>query len=113
MSSTAMPAVDLQTVISELSAPLFSASPSLAAFEERSQEHLSKNDELLALVDSARLEIQHTTDVAFANLLSQTQVRCQSQRCHTPPFEFDLDCSISLSFSLLRSSCRYVLVLKQ
>jgi len=47
---------------------------SISKFDDETQEHLSRNDEIMALVDSARLEIQHTTDVAFANLLSQTKV---------------------------------------
>jgi len=47
---------------------------SVAKFELETQEHLTRNDEIMALVDSARLEIQHTTDVAFVNLVTQTKV---------------------------------------
>ncbi len=66
----------LHSAIAELSALLLSGAPTvLTAFDAAAQEHLARNDELLAQVDSARLEIQHTTDVAFANLLTQTQVR--------------------------------------
>ena len=65
----------LHAAVSELSTALLSGPSILTAFDAAAQQHLALNDELMALVDSARLEIQHTTDVAFANLLSQTQVR--------------------------------------
>ena len=79
MAAAVMP--QLQAAISELSTLLLSSAPTvLTAFDAAAQEHLARNDELMALVDSARLEIQHTTDVAFANLLTQTQVR------PSPPF---------------------------
>ena len=48
---------------------------SLQAFNALTEGHLAKQDETSVLVDSARLEIQHTTDVAFAALLAQTRVR--------------------------------------
>ena len=71
----------LHAAVSELSTALLSGPSILTAFDAAAQQHLALNDELMALVDSARLEIQHTTDVAFANLLSQTQVR----RWRLPP----------------------------
>ena len=75
----------LHSAIAELSALLLSGAPTvLTAFDAAAQEHLARNDELLAQVDSARLEIQHTTDVAFANLQAQTQVRPLGAD-HAPP----------------------------
>lgn len=54
---------------------LFISSPStFSTFDSAVQDHLTRNDEIMALVDSARLEIQHTTDVAFAALFVQTKV---------------------------------------
>ena len=68
--------LQLQSALAELSTLLLAGAPTvLTAFDAAAQEHLARNDELLAQVDSARLEIQHTTDVAFANLQVQTQVR--------------------------------------
>jgi hypothetical protein len=58
----------------DLSSLLVNSPSTLVNFDVAVQDHLTRNDEIMALVDSARLEIQHTTDVAFANLLVQTKV---------------------------------------
>ena len=77
--------LQLQGALAELSTLLLAGAPTvLTAFDAAAQEHLARNDELLAQVDSARLEIQHTTDVAFANLQAQTQVRPLGAD-HAPP----------------------------
>jgi menaquinone-dependent protoporphyrinogen IX oxidase len=72
--------LQLQSALAELSTLLLAGAPTvLTAFDAAAQEHLARNDELLAQVDSARLVIQHTTDVAFANLQAQTQVQVHVQ----------------------------------
>ena len=66
----------LAAAIGSLSALLVAPpTAALSAFDGVVQEHLCKNDDVIALVDSVRIEIQHTTDVAFGSLLTQTQVR--------------------------------------
>ena len=75
MSST-LDASTLELALRDLTARcLGGANASLSAFNALTEAHLAALDQATVLVDAAREDMQHTTDVAFAGLLAQTRVR--------------------------------------
>jgi hypothetical protein len=74
--TSALDAAALESALRDLAARcLGGANASLTAFNALTETHLAALDQATALVDSAREDMQHTTDVAFAGLLAQTRVR--------------------------------------
>lgn len=64
----------LRDAVADLTSLLFSLPSALSSLDGVVQEHLGRNDEILALVDSARAEVQQVTDVSLTSLLAQTRV---------------------------------------
>ena len=60
----------------------------VSALDLAAQEQLSRQDEIAALVDAARLDVQYTTDVAFAKVYEQSKVRPKKVSSPTNPFFF-------------------------
>ena len=76
MATINVPASLLSPALSELSARCVGAcTGAVSALDSAVQDQLSRQDEIAALVDAARLDVQYTTDVAFAKVHRQSKVR--------------------------------------
>jgi hypothetical protein len=64
---------------------LGTSNASLSAFNALTESHLSSLDQSTSLVDAARVDMQRTADVAFAELLLHARVRFFFTRGVPPP----------------------------
>ena len=75
-TTTILDAAALGAALRDLSTRcLGGANASLTAFNALTESHLASLDQTTLLVDAARQDTQHATDVAFAELMAQTRVR--------------------------------------